>query len=130
MRYVELFQEAEKNKNIEVVQPLFIKLEKEGETIIGAYVSAHEVLSNLSDGTYNMYVFDTDDGLVKFSLGGSADKDVGGLLRAGEVYCIKYLGKQDIGKGKRVNKYDIRRIVPQVKGAGGQNDIPFDEKGV
>ncbi len=59
-----------------------------------------------------MYIFSTDEGLVKFSLGSAADNEVAAIFGEGGVYAIKYQGKEEIGGGRSVNKFEISEIVP------------------
>lgn len=112
---------AKKDKDTENLTPDFMKWEKDGQNIIGCMVSKNTVPSGLSDGEYQQYLFKTDDGLVKFSLGKAADEELKATMVPGGIYEITYKGKIDIGKGKRVNKF-------QVFMAGSSDKVSEDDK--
>jgi hypothetical protein len=116
--YRKLYSEAKQAKAVRQITPQFVRWEKPGQQIIGAYVSYNQVKSRLADSTYNQYLFDTDDGLVKFSLGHVADGDVSSLFSKGTVYAITYLGKDKIPGGRSVNRFNIEEI-------GIVDELPF-----
>lgn len=126
MSYKDQYEKANKAGEIQDLTPTFTRFEKEGDVILGKLVSYNPVQSSLGEGQYNQYLFETDDGLVKFSLGQAADSELGSQFVAGEVYRIEFLGKEKIDRGRAVNKYEVVQIPsgenPQV---GGKDDIPF-----
>lgn len=84
--------------------------EKEGQELVGVYVTANEVPGQFQGQFYNQYLFETDDGMVKFHLGAAADRDLGPLFVPGEIYYIRYDGEQPIGGGKRVNRFHVEHV--------------------
>jgi len=108
--YKELYAQAKKSKTTRQLTPDFIKWEKKGQQIIGAYISQNPVTSRLGGTPYNQYIFETDEGRVKFSLGRSADSEFAETFARGVVYAITYDGKDDISGGRRVNRFSIEEI--------------------
>lgn len=110
MNYQKMYEKAKKAKKLVNKTPAYVKWEKKGEMIIGAFVSSVSIGSKIADGEYNQYLFDTDEGLVKFALGRAADNEVNHIFKEGCVYSVEFLGKEDIQGGKRVNKFSIHEI--------------------
>jgi len=110
MSYKGLKEKAEKEKAIEDLTPEYIAWEKTGQLILGKFISSSAVASGMGEGTYNQYLFETDEGLVKFSLGAATDKELDTLLVHGNVYEIKFLGKEKIAHGRSVNKFTLSLI--------------------
>ncbi|GAI82088.1 unnamed protein product, partial [marine sediment metagenome] len=73
-----------------------------------------EVESGISEGIYNQYLFDTDDGLIKCAFGGATDKEAGMLMEVDRVYSVEFAGKVKITGGRTVNKFHIERIMEEV----------------
>ena len=107
MGYKEQMAKAKKDKTAENLTPDFMKWEKKGQGIIGEMMSKNAVASSLSEGEYQQYLFKTDDGLIKFSLGKAADEELKATMVPGGVYEITFEGQEDIGKGKKVNKFQV-----------------------
>jgi hypothetical protein len=101
---------AKKADKLTVLTPTYVKWEKEGQQIVGAYVGQNTVVSSVGVGSYNQYLFETDDGLVKFALGSAADSEFAPVLAKGYVYSITYLGKEKIAKGRSVNRFNIEQV--------------------
>lgn len=110
--YAEMAAEAKKNKTGRSLTPEYKAWEKKGDVLYGMFISKAEIESSTGQGTYYQYLFATDDGNVKFHLGHAADTEVAEVFTQGIVYSIEFLGKEDIGGGKRVNKFDITEIGP------------------
>ena len=108
--YKELYESSRKAKTVRSVTPVYLKWKKEGEQIIGAFVSYAPVQSRLGDKEYNQYIFETDSGLVKFALGRSADNEVTPILVRGVVYAITFQGKEAIAGGRSVNRFEIEEV--------------------
>ena len=108
--YQELYNTAKKSKAVKSLSPTYIKWEKEGQVIIGAFVSYSSVQSVREGSEYNQYIFDTDKGLVKFALGKSADSEVTPQLARGVVYAITFLGKENISRARTVNRFLVEEI--------------------
>ncbi len=126
MSYKDIAIAAKENKSEVSLDVAFIPFKEKGKTIIGKYLKATEVASGIGDQTYNQYLFDTDDGRVKFHMGRVADGEGGYLMRVGCVYRIAFQGQEEIGANRRVNIFEITHLPtvndPQV---GGDDDIPF-----
>jgi len=126
MNYNDLYNQRREQGAVSNLTPQFVKFEKEGDRVIGRLVAVTEIESRLNEGTYNQYVFDSDNGRIKFALGRQTDQEIGGSLRAGEIYAITYLGKEEVKGGRRVNKFQVEHVLEQPASAvGGDDDIPF-----
>jgi len=126
MSYQGLLDDATDKGKLERVSPSFVEFKNSGDSVTGKYLSAGEVVSNLGTGVYNHYTFDTDNGPVKFGLGGATDRDLAGLLKVGGVYHIVYLGKEALAGAKSVNKFEVYVLQqPDGEAVGGKNDVPF-----
>jgi len=108
--YKELYAAAKKAKAIKQLTPLYHKWEKDGDTVIGAYINQNPVQSRLGGTEYNQYIFETDAGLVKFALGRSADSEFASMFGKGVVYAITYKGKEKISGGRQVNRFMVEEI--------------------
>ena len=108
--YRALYENSKKAKTVKSVTPEYFKWKKEGDQIIGAFISYSPVQSRLGDKEYNQYIFETDEGLVKFALGRSADNEVTPILGRGVVYAITFQGKESIAGGRSVNRFDIEEV--------------------
>lgn len=125
MSYKQQFAEMEKANKVQNLTPQFVKWEKKGQELIGEFRSAHPVASSMGEGTYTQYVFDTDEGLVKFSLGGAADKEFANVFRTGGLYKIIYDGQVKISGGRSVNQYRVFSAAAQDSLEVTDSDIPF-----
>lgn len=108
--YKKLYDRSKKAGELRSLTPEFRKWEKKGETIVGVFVSKASVHGQIGSEPYNQYVFDTDEGRVKFSLGRASDLEVGDSFIPGVVYGIEYLGKEEIGGGRRVNRFAVSEV--------------------
>ena len=108
--YQELYKSSKKAKTIKSLTPKYVKWEKECQMIIGAFISLNPVQSRLGGAEYNQYIFETDEGLVKFALGKSADSEFTPQLSSGVVYAITYEGKETISGGRQVNRFNLEEI--------------------
>lgn len=106
--YEAIYVEAEKMGLTKDLIPAFMTWEKTGDMIIGRYLHHFAVEGEGDKGSYNQYVFETNEGKVKFSLGSLADKEVSSQLEHGGLYAIKFLGKEKIGNGRQVNRFSVR----------------------
>jgi len=121
--YAELYEAAQKTKNVRQLTAEYRKFEKKGDFVLGKLVGVSPVQSTLGGGEYNQYLFETDDGLVKFALGRSGDGEIGAVLEKGKIYRVTFLGQEDISGGRRVNKFDCLEI------GFGEDIIPDSGKG-
>lgn len=109
--YLETAQKALKAGKTVNITPKYVTFESEGAVICGMYVSRSPVMSSVGEGQYYQYLFDTDDGLVKFHLGTATDHEAGEIMKAGSVYHIQYLGKEKLAGNKSVNKFHIEEVI-------------------
>lgn len=100
-----LYDQAKKEKTTRQLTAEYRKFEKKGDSVLGRLVGVLAVQSTMGGGEYNQYLFETDEGLVKFALGRSGDGEIGVVFEKGKVYYIEFLGKEDISGGRRVNKF-------------------------
>jgi len=118
-----MLEKAKKEGSLKPLNPVFLQWEKEGDEIVGRFKERITVSGTLGNGEYNQYIFETDSGLVKFSLGQATDKEVGTLFKIGGVYYIRYMGKEKIAGGRQINRFDIKEV--SVGDELNDDDIPF-----
>lgn len=112
MKYNEMGRIARARNLGTDLTPTFIDFNKVGGYVVGKYVSHNSVQSTLSEGSYNQYLFETDQGMIKFHLGAATDKEIAPLLKCGHIYLIEFQGKAQIERGRSVNKFKIRELDP------------------
>lgn len=127
MSYEEQLKKAKKDKTTKVLTPAYKEFEKDGDYVVGRLLNTQEIESKQTSGSYLMYVLETDEGLVKFSLGNATDKEMTGVLAIGGVYVITYKGQEKLPHGHKVNKY----VIEELEGGdqdrvGGPDDSPDD----
>ena len=115
-----MYADAVASKAVRQLTPAYVAWEKEGQRVIGAYVTHTPVQSRIGQGQYYHYVFDTDDGLVKVALGHTTDGVVADQLQRGMIYAITYQGKESIGGGRSVNHFQIEEV-------GTADELPGEE---
>ena len=127
MSYKDMYIEACGRGEVERVTPTYFEFVNKEDSLVGEMVSFSIIRSGLNEGEYNQYIFNTDDGLVKFALGGATDREVAPLLSRGCVYHIVYLGQEELKGGKRVNKFDVTRILSAKQHLSNQAhvNVPF-----
>ena len=126
MKYKEAYDKAKKEESLEQLSATYHEWKKKGEAVIGEYIQVNQVPGRQKDTMYNQYLFQTDEGLVKFSMGGVTDNEAGSMMRQGEVYRVEFQGQEEIGHGQRVNRFQIERLTqPDVERVGGPGDEPF-----
>lgn len=127
MQYKDLYEKAKNEGSLNDLTPSFFEWRDAGDMVIGEFVDKNEVTSSLGSGTYNQYLFRTDEGLVKFSLGGPADKEIAPSLVVGNIYAIEYKGQVRISGGRKVNKFKASEIVTdqETHNNGQMDQAPF-----
>jgi len=125
--YQELYEASKKAKTTKQLTPEYIKWEDEGQQVIGAFISLNAVQSRLGGTEYNQYIFETDRGLVKFSMGRAADSEFTPQLAKGVVYAVTYLGKEKIAGGRSVNRFSVEEIGVADMVDNTEEDIPKDD---
>lgn len=125
MGYKEAYEKSKKSGALKDLKPEFKKWEKEGEFIIGRFKHRIHITSTMSPEGYEHYVFDTDEGVVKFPLSGYNDKEIGSQLVPGHVYYIEYKGKEKLAAGNEMKVFDAQEV-KDVEGLETvDEDIPF-----
>jgi hypothetical protein len=110
MNYKEQYEKAQKAKAGKKLNPDFITFDNPKDMVVGRFLNAHPVPGKKEGETYNQYLMETDDGLIKFHMGSVADGEIGVQLAIGGVYAIIYKGKEDLGGGRSVNKFDCYEV--------------------
>lgn len=108
--YKQMMKEANDKGNVKTLTPKFVKWTKEGQSVLGELRGMEERESKEGDGKFYQYLFDTDEGPVKFQLGSVGDSEVGSQMRVGGVYYIEYHGQEKTNKGYNVNKFSVVEI--------------------
>jgi len=126
MKYKEAYDKAKKEESLHQISSTYWEWGKKGEAIIGEFIHVNQVPGRQPNTMYNQYLFQTDGGLVKFSMGGVTDNEAGIMMRIGEVYRVEFRGQEEIKGGQRVNRFMIERLMqPDVDRVGGPGDEPF-----
>jgi len=126
MGYFDQYKEAVKTKTGRKLTAKYIEWKDKGQQVVGKLLTKNEVSSSLGTGTYNQYMFDSDDGLVKVALGKAADGEAGALMVVGGVYAITFQGQEKLTGGRKINRFDVMELEAPVGSAvGGAGDIPF-----
>ncbi len=128
MKYSEMAEKAKEKGASRDLTPVFLTFKDKGDHVTGKFLSMSPVDSSLSDGTYNQYIFETDDGLVKFHIGAATDKEVAPSLVVGRIYHIEYQGKERIQGGRSVNKFKVLELDPVLLDMPDEKK-PLDRKG-
>lgn len=110
MTYKDLFEKALKAKSMKVMTPKFHTFSEEGQEIVGRYVSINTVEKAEGEKNYSQYIFETDNGLIKFHLGSVADGEFGRAFQENHVYYIRFDGQEAISGSKKVNKFFCAEI--------------------
>lgn len=117
MNYQKLYDKAVKDKTAKPRTATYVKWDAAGHRIIGSFIGTQEVASRMGGEGYNQYLFDTDDGLVKFALGRNADHEIAPVLVEGGIYSIEYLGQEEISGGRKVNKFNVLELTEDLSDA-------------
>ena len=118
--YKTIKEKAEKAGALTDMTPAFYEFKEEGAGFAGRLKAISSVSSGLSQGTYNQYLFETDDGLIKCAFGSATDKEVAPMMRVGDIYVVEYSGKIKISGGRSVNKFKVFAV--------DESMIPADKK--
>jgi len=110
MTYKDLYAQAKIAGALATCEPTFVKLEKPGDFLIGKLVNVDEVESAQGPGVFKMYVFQTDDGLIKTKTGSATDRMAGKYLKIGHIYRMEFLGQNKLASGVSVNRFRIEEI--------------------
>jgi hypothetical protein len=125
MGYKELAKEAVKSGAAKTLTAKWIEWSKAGQQIIGKLIAKNIVKSTAGGSDYKQYLFDTDDGHVKFALGSATDSDTGQLMTEGGIYSVTFKGQEKLKGGRKINRFEIIEL-SAVEGSpvGGESDTP------
>jgi len=110
--YERTYKEAEKAGKTQQLSHEFYQWEEEGQILIGKLIDYEPVESKDFEGTYNLYLLDTDDGLCGVICGVLIDKLMEKKDLRGEVLRIEYQGKKQLDAGRTVNRFRVDVIKP------------------
>jgi len=124
--YKEAYEQAIADKRLKTVTPNYVEFKKKGDQIVGQFVGKATVVSSTNKGEYNQYIFDTDDGMVKFAMGQATDKEVGQSLKQDSIYVITFNGQEKLSGARTVNKFVVEEIEPvDASETSNPDDLPF-----
>jgi len=110
MNYTEQFKAAEKAKTLKKLTPVYKAWDKKGEAVIGKYLDHQEVSSENSEKGYVHFLFEDDQGPIKFSMGMTTAKSVIASMEKGKVYIVRFEGKEKTSSGFEVNTFTVAEI--------------------
>ena len=110
--YTQMYADSKKAGAVRQLTPTYHEWKSKGDIIVGVFISKNSVASTAGEGSYNQYVFETDDGVVKFHIGHASDTEVGEQFARGMIYAIEYLGKEKISGLRSVNKFNVEELGP------------------
>jgi hypothetical protein len=125
MNYGDFKKQVEEEKKSRELTAAFKRFVEDGDNIFGRLVSISTVIPATGGKEYNSYVFDTDAGLVKCSVGGATDKEWCGLITVGRIYSIVYHGKVDLKGGRHVNKFSLKWYPEKEDDVEPTENLPF-----
>lgn len=126
MGYKEQLAQARKDKSAKSLSAKYVEWKEKGQVVVGKLLATNDVVGKLAGSSYKQYLFESDDGLIKFALGKATDNEAGKLMAEGGVYAITFGGQEKITGGRKINRFDVLELVAPVDdGVGGGSDIPI-----
>ena len=110
MTYADQYKQATKRGDVRAISSVLKKEWKKNEDLIGVLKSITPVHNVKLDSDYFSYLFSTDDGAIKCALGAGVDQDVKPFMRVGELYCVRFKGEVNTGKGNPMKVFEIMRV--------------------
>ena len=124
--YKETYEQAIENKRLKTITPKYVEFKKKGDQVVGKFIGKAGVKSSMDDSEYNQYIFDTDEGMVKFAMGGATDKEVSQSLIPDRVYVVTFNGQEKLSGKRTVNKFIVEEIESiETSETGNPDDNPF-----
>ena len=105
--YERTYKEAEKAGKTAQLSHEFYQWDEEGQVLIGRLLDYEPIESEDFEGTYNRYIFDTDEGLAGVICGVVIDKLMENKDLRGEILRIEYQGKKQLEGGRTVNRFRV-----------------------
>lgn len=123
--YEQAFKAARSKGETQQVSYDITKWEREGEVLIGKLLKVEKKsskeLGGKYDGEVNVYLFDTDEGLVSCVCGTTVDRIMGdGQDFIGRVCAIEFQGKRQLEGGREFNRFRVDIISME-----GDESSPF-----
>ena len=103
--FKELYEQSKKDQTLKTIETEFKEWSKKGEFVIGRLKGINEIQSRTNEGSFNMYLFETDTGPVKVILGTGVDSDVAPLMVINRIYRVEYKGQLSLGGGRKMNQF-------------------------
>lgn len=113
MNYKQMLEKAKSKGATRTITATYHKFTKKGETLVGRFVAKHPVRSTLNESTYNQYLFDTDQGRIKFAMGAQADLEVGETLVKDGIYEVIFDGSEKISGGRQVKRFIVNELTEE-----------------
>jgi len=110
--YEALYKAHKAQETMKQVSVEFYQWEEEGQVLIGKLIEFEPVESKDFEGTYNRYIFDTDDGLVGVICGAMFDTLCKEKDLTGKLLAVEYQGKRQLEGGRTVNRFKVS-IIPE-----------------
>ena len=107
-----LYKTHKTKETMQQVSVEFYQWEEEGQVLIGRLIEWEPIESKEYEGTYNRYVFDTDNGLVGVICGTMFDTLIAEKDLKGKVLAVEYQGKRQLEGGRTVNRFKVS-IIPE-----------------
>jgi len=110
--YKKTYEEAKaKGKTVQLSHE-FYQWEEEGQVLIGKLIGYEPVESKEYEGEYNLYIFDTDEGLAGVIFGVLIDTLMEKKNLIGQILRIEYQGKKQLDADRTVNRFRVDVINP------------------
>lgn len=77
------------------------------EQVVGRLVDIVDVHFPKTNNTVNGYIFETDGGLVQFTLGANVDLQSERAMPINHVFACTFKGKKDISEGRTMNIFEV-----------------------
>jgi hypothetical protein len=128
MGYKEIYEKAKNEGQVKELTAQYKEWKQPNDIIVGKFISTNKVQSRLGGSEYNQYLFETDEGLIKFALGAITDHEALPLMKPGGIYAIEYQGKQQIQGGRQVNRFNVTEVDTSdvdLTAESDEDDVPF-----
>ena len=101
------FDSAVNDGLVQELVPKQFKFSKEGDRITGRLMAVEECKGK-EEGVYSRYIVNTDDGMKTIVCGAQVDAILSNGKMVGSLVRITFLGKEKLGSGRTMNKWDVR----------------------
>lgn len=115
MSYKDAYDEARRQDQAENINVQIVQFQEEGQQIFGEFLRREHLEDSEYDAEVYKYLFDTDHGRISFVGGQYFDGHIGCEFEQGDLLRVEFLGKQEIGEGKSVRRWNVEKF-----GEGGE----------